>query len=74
MPQAASSEQVLKVFTPSFWVCGAFSRATLRKSGKRDRPRISMNLKMDDRRGDQSRMASKIDAVETRLGRSLSTG
>ena len=41
---------------------------------ERDCPRITMNLKMDYRRGDQSRMASKIDAVETRLGRSLSTG
>ena len=41
---------------------------------ERDCPRISMNLKMDYRQGGQSRMASKIDAVERKLGRSLSTG
>ncbi|WP_018912962.1 MTH1187 family thiamine-binding protein [Thiomonas sp. FB-6] len=41
---------------------------------ERDCPRISMNLKMDYRQGEQSRMASKIDAVERKLGRSLSTG
>ena len=41
---------------------------------ERDCTRISMNLKMDYRHGGESRMASKIDAVESRLGRSLSTG
>ncbi len=39
-----------------------------------DCPRISMNLKMDYRRGEQSRMATKIEAVQRKLGRTLSTG
>jgi uncharacterized protein (TIGR00106 family) len=39
-----------------------------------DCSRISMNLKMDYRRGEQSRMASKVEAVQRKLGRTLSTG
>ena len=38
-----------------------------------DCPRIAMNLKMDDRSGDQSRLRSKIDKVQERLGRTLRT-
>lgn len=38
-----------------------------------DCPRIGMNLKMDYRAGSQSRMRSKIDAVEAQLGRKLRT-
>jgi len=35
--------------------------------------RIGMNLKMDWRRGAESRVQSKIDAVERELGRKLKT-
>jgi uncharacterized protein (TIGR00106 family) len=38
-----------------------------------DCPRIGMNLKMDYRAGSQSRLASKVEAVETHLGRKLRT-
>jgi uncharacterized protein (TIGR00106 family) len=38
-----------------------------------DCPRIGMNLKMDFRAGSESRLASKVDAVEKRLGRKLNT-
>lgn len=38
-----------------------------------DCPRIGMNLKMDYRAGRQSRLRSKIDAVEHQLGRKLRT-
>jgi uncharacterized protein (TIGR00106 family) len=38
-----------------------------------DCPRIGMNLKMDFRAGSESRLASKVDAVERRLGRKLNT-
>lgn len=38
-----------------------------------DCERIGMNLKMDWRRGDESRLRSKIDAVEQQLGRTLKT-
>lgn len=36
-----------------------------------DCPRIGMNLKMDYRAGPQSRLRSKIESVEKRLGRKL---
>jgi uncharacterized protein YqgV (UPF0045/DUF77 family) len=36
-----------------------------------DCPRIGMNLKMDYRAGDESRLATKIESVEKRLGRKL---
>ncbi|MDE2121935.1 MAG: MTH1187 family thiamine-binding protein [Betaproteobacteria bacterium] len=39
---------------------------------ERDCDRISMNLKMDWRRGPQSRMESKLERVEGQLGRPLS--
>jgi uncharacterized protein (TIGR00106 family) len=38
-----------------------------------DCPRIGMNLKMDYRAGTQSRLKSKIDAVENKVGRKLRT-
>ncbi len=38
-----------------------------------DCARIGMNLKVDYRRGPESRMRSKTEAVERRLGRKLST-
>jgi uncharacterized protein (TIGR00106 family) len=38
-----------------------------------DCPRIGMNLKMDYRAGAESRLKSKIDAVEQQLGRKLRT-
>lgn len=38
-----------------------------------DCPRIGMNLKMDYRAGGQSRLASKVEAVEKHLGRKLRT-
>lgn len=38
-----------------------------------DCPRIGMNLKMDFRAGSESRLASKVDAVERQLGRKLRT-
>ncbi len=38
-----------------------------------DCPRIGMNLKMDYRPGPESRLKSKIDAVEKHLGRTLRT-
>jgi uncharacterized protein (TIGR00106 family) len=38
-----------------------------------DCPRIGMNLKMDYRAGGESRLKSKIDAVEQQLGRKLRT-
>ena len=38
-----------------------------------DCPRISMNLKMDYRAGDESRLDSKVAKVEQRLGRRLRT-
>lgn len=38
-----------------------------------DCPRIGMNLKMDWRAGNESRLRSKIDAVESKLGRKLRT-
>lgn len=38
-----------------------------------DCPRIGMNLKMDYVRGTQSRLKSKIESVETHLGRKLKT-
>lgn len=38
-----------------------------------DCERIGMNLKVDYRRGADSRMRSKVDAVEQQLGRSLKT-
>ena len=36
-----------------------------------DCPRIGMNLKMDYRAGTESRLQSKVDAVEKHLGRKL---
>lgn len=38
-----------------------------------DCPRISMNLKMDYRRGPDSRLKSKTAKIEQRLGRKLAT-
>lgn len=38
-----------------------------------DCDRIGMNLKMDYRRGGESRMQSKVEAVEQQLGRALKT-
>jgi uncharacterized protein (TIGR00106 family) len=38
-----------------------------------DCPRIAMNLKMDYRAGSESRLQSKVAAVEQRLGRKLHT-
>ena len=38
-----------------------------------DCPRISAQIKVDYRQGDNSRMRSKIEAVENLLGRKLST-
>ncbi len=38
-----------------------------------DCPRISSQIKIDYRAGQNSRMKSKIDAVESNLGRKLST-
>ena len=38
-----------------------------------DCPRIGMNLKMDFRAGSESRLASKVEAVERQLGRKLRT-
>ena len=40
----------------------------------RDCDRVSLNLKMDWRRGGESRMESKIARVEGTLGRALSKG
>lgn len=40
---------------------------------ERDCSRIGVNLKVDYRKGTQSRLASKIQSVERRLGRKLST-
>jgi len=38
-----------------------------------DCPRIGMNLKMDYRAGTESRLKSKVEAVEQQLGRKLRT-
>jgi len=38
-----------------------------------DCPRIGMNLKMDYRAGTESRLKSKIEAVEQKVGRKLRT-
>jgi uncharacterized protein (TIGR00106 family) len=38
-----------------------------------DCPRIGMNLKMDYRAGTESRLQSKVEAVEARVGRKLRT-
>lgn len=38
-----------------------------------DCPRIGMNLKMDYRAGAESRLTSKVEAVEKHLGRKLKT-
>jgi uncharacterized protein YqgV (UPF0045/DUF77 family) len=38
-----------------------------------DCARIGMNLKMEYRAGTESRLKSKIEAVETKLGRKLRT-
>ena len=38
-----------------------------------DCPRIGMNLKVDYRAGSESRLKSKVEAVENRLGRKLRT-
>ena len=38
-----------------------------------DCPRIGMNLKMDYRAGNESRLQSKVEAVEARVGRNLRT-
>ena len=38
-----------------------------------DCPRLGMNLKMDWRAGGESRLASKVEAVEKQLGRKLRT-
>jgi uncharacterized protein (TIGR00106 family) len=38
-----------------------------------DCPRIGMNLKMDWRAGSESRLSSKVEAVEKHLGRKLHT-
>ena len=38
-----------------------------------DCPRIGMNLKMDYKPGTESRLKSKVDAVERRVGRKLRT-
>ena len=40
---------------------------------QRDCHRISMNLKMDYREGGESRLHSKVDAVEGHVGRKLRT-
>lgn len=40
---------------------------------QKDCPRISMNLKMDYRAGSESRLRSKVDAVEGHVGRKLRT-
>jgi uncharacterized protein (TIGR00106 family) len=40
---------------------------------ERDCPRIGVNLKVDYRRGTESRLRSKIVSVESRLGRKLAT-
>lgn len=39
----------------------------------KDCNRISTNIKIDYRKGGDSRIQSKVDAVESRLGRKLST-
>ena len=39
-----------------------------------DCPRVEVALKVDYRAGDGSRLASKVAAVEERLGRKLATG
>ena len=38
-----------------------------------DCPRIGMNLKMDYRAGTESRLKSKVEAVEAKVGRKLKT-
>ena len=38
-----------------------------------DCPRIGMNLKMDYRAGPESRLTSKVEAVEEKVGRKLRT-
>jgi uncharacterized protein (TIGR00106 family) len=38
-----------------------------------DCPRIGMNLKMDYKPGNESRLKSKVEAVEKRVGRKLRT-
>jgi uncharacterized protein (TIGR00106 family) len=38
-----------------------------------DCPRVELSLKVDYREGDESRLSSKIESVETKLGRGLST-
>ena len=40
---------------------------------QKDCPRVSMNLKMDYRAGGESRLRSKVDAVEGHVGRKLRT-
>ena len=40
---------------------------------ERDCARVSVNLKVDYRRGTESRLRSKVKKVEERLGRKLST-
>ncbi|TFZ08893.1 MTH1187 family thiamine-binding protein [Ramlibacter humi] len=40
---------------------------------EKDCPRIGMNLKMDYRAGTESRLKSKVEAVEQQLGRKLKT-
>ncbi|NML44993.1 MTH1187 family thiamine-binding protein [Ramlibacter sp. G-1-2-2] len=54
-------EQVMGVVTDCFRALQA------------DTSRISLNLKMDYRKGSESRLASKIDAVEGHVGRKLRT-
>ena len=43
------------------------------KALQKDCLRIGMNLKMDYRAGDESRLRSKVEAVEGQLGRKLRT-
>ena len=40
---------------------------------ERDCARVSVNLKVDYRRGTESRLRSKVEKIEERLGRKLST-
>lgn len=54
-------EQVMGVVTDCFRALQA------------DTSRITLNLKMDYRKGSESRLASKIDAVEGHVGRKLRT-
>ena len=61
VPSSSRPWDVMGVVTPCF------------KDLQADCSRIGMNLKMDYRAGPQSRLRSKIEAVEAQLGRKLRT-